>query len=490
MTRASLSLINDTPSILHRYSFGDNFDEMFDHHANPRELFLGVYQLLNSLTKQQLNIRQKASDLSFLNQGITFTVYHNSESSEHIFPYDLIPRLIDAQQWRILEAGLIQRTLALNLFLHDIYHEAHILRDKVIPVELVYTCKHFRREMIGINVPNKQYITLAGIDIIRDHHGKWFVLEDNLRVPSGASYVLSNREASQRAFPSLFNQYGIRSVNHYPQLLLNALKELAPHGKQDPMIVLLSPGAYNSAYYEHSFLGAQMGVPIVEGRDLIVHDNHVFLRTTQGLQPVDVIYRRLDDDFLDPLIFQSDSLLGVPGLFNAFQAGNVALANVPGTGVADDKAIYSFVPAIIRYYLQQEPLIDNVTTYLPENPEHLDFIKENIDQLVIKPVGGAGGYGLLIGSQASDTEKQVCLEQVIKNPRNYIAQPIIRLSTSPCYIDSRLVSRHVDLRPFVVFGKKPTVLPGGLTRVALKEGSLVVNSSQGGGSKDTWVLTG
>ncbi|PDW02517.1 circularly permuted type 2 ATP-grasp protein [Candidatus Viridilinea mediisalina] len=471
------------------YPLDDAFDEMFDAAGKVRPHYRPLYQRLLELSAADLEERQRFANLTFLNQGITFTVYGDDEGTERIFPYDLLPRIITDREWAVIEAGLKQRIRALNLFLHDIYHEARILADKVIPRELVYTCHHYRREMRWVTVPQKVYTSVVGTDLVRLPSGTFAVLEDNLRVPSGVSYMLTNRGVMKRAFPRLFANVGVQPIDHYGQVLLTTLRSLAPHQSLEPTIVVLTPGVFNSAYFEHTFLARQMGVELVEGRDLLVHDNVVYMRTTAGLRRVDVIYRRVDDDFIDPLAFRNDSILGVPGLFNAYRAGNVVFANAVGTGVADDKAVYAYVPRIIKYYLDEEPILPNVETYLCDEPDQLRFVFERLDQLVVKAVGESGGYGMLIGPHSTAAERERFRARIAANPRNYIAQPTLQLSRAPCFIEGRVDPRHVDLRPYVLTsGDQITVVPGGLTRVALRRGSLVVNSSQGGGSKDTWVL--
>lgn len=472
-----------------QYQIEGAYDEMFDADGAPRPHYHGLFLRLLELPTQELKRRQQAADLSFLHQGITFTVYGNDEGTERIFPYDLLPRIITAAEWDTLERGLIQRITALNLFLKDIYHDGHILNDGVVPRDLIYSCKYYRRQMRGVRVPNDLYVAVVGTDLIRSTTGEFLVLEDNLRVPSGVSYMLANRQVMKYVFPRIFSEYDVRPVDHYGQALLATLRALAPRRRADPNIVLLSPGVYNSAYFEHAYLARQMGLTLVEGRDLLVHDNVVYMRTTAGLQRVDVIYRRLDDDYLDPLAFRPDSILGVPGLLNVYRSGNVALANAIGTGVADDKAVYAYVPAIIRYYLGQDPIINNVETYLLSDDKQREYVLANLDKLVVKAVGESGGYGMLIGPHASREEREAFREKIIADPRNYIAQPTLALSRAPCYIDNQVEARHIDLRPYILFnGDQVTIIPGGLTRVALRRGSLVVNSSQGGGSKDTWVL--
>ena len=459
--------------------------------------------LARQLTGLDANDLRHASDLanrSFLHQGITFTVYSDDEQgTERIFPFDLIPRLIPPDEWRLIETGLQQRIRALNLFIHDIYHDQQILADRVIPRQLIVRARHFRREVVGIDVPHNLSIHIVGSDLVRDREGQYLVLEDNLRSPSGVSYVLANRTTMRRVLPDWFGALGVRSVDHYCGQLIENLRALSPRppgrGMGGPTVVLLTPGIYNSAYFEHAFLAQQMGIELVEGRDLFVVDNRVYLRTTRGRQLVDVIYRRVDDEFLDPLAFRPDSILGVAGLLGAVRTGNVALANAIGTGVADDKVIYHYVPAIIRYYLNEEPMLGNVPTYLPSDPDQREYIVDHLDQLVVKAANESGGYGMLIGPSASDEEIAQFRQRVLDNPRDYIAQPVIPLSRSPSFIPDeqgdggRLEGRHIDLRPYILSGPKEIhVLPGGLTRVALRRGSLVVNSSQGGGSKDTWVL--
>jgi len=470
------------------YQLDGAYDEMLGPDGLPRPPYLALYQRLLELPAEELKRRQQAADLSFLHQGITFTVYGRGEGTERIFPYDLLPRIITNEEWTTVERGLTQRITALNLFLKDIYHDGRILADGVVPREMVYTCRHFRREMRGIRVPRDIYISVVGTDLVRLTDGRFAVLEDNLRVPSGVSYMLTNRQVIKRVFPSLFSNYGVRPIDHYGQALLATLRALAPPQRTDPTMVLLTPGVFNSAYFEHTFLARQMGVELVEGRDLLVHDNIVYMRTTAGLRRVDVIYRRVDDDFLDPLIFRPDSTLGVAGLFNAYRAGNVALANAIGTGIADDKALYAYVPAIIRYYLSEEPVLPNIETYLLSDQSQRQYVLGHLEELVVKAVGESGGYGMLIGPHSTAAEREEFRRHILADPRNYIAQPTLALSRAPCFIDGQIEARHVDLRPYILYGERVTIAPGGLTRVALRRGSLVVNSSQGGGSKDTWVL--
>jgi uncharacterized circularly permuted ATP-grasp superfamily protein len=476
------------PWLLDQYDPGAFFDEMFTPDGRPREHYKTLSTQLGNLTPASFEERRHAADASFLFQGITFTVYSQQEGVERIFPFDLVPRIIPAAEWELLERGLTQRVTALNAFLWDIYHEQRIVREGVLPPELVFGARNFRREMVGLDVPGRVYAHVTGTDLIRDDAGRYLVLEDNLRSPSGVSYMLENRQAMKRVFARLFQRYGVRAIDHYPQELLNTLREVAPSGANEPNVVLLTPGMYNSAYFEHSFLARQMGIEIVEGRDLVVHGSICYARTTGGLKRVDVIYRRIDDDFIDPLCFRQDSMLGVAGLLNAYRAGNVTLANAVGTGVADDKAVYAFVPEMIKFYLGEEPVLHNVPTYLASRPAELSHILANLDALVVKSVNESGGYGMLVGPHASAAERAEFGEKVRANPRNFIAQPTVSLSRHPTYVKGELRGCHVDLRPYILNGSRVRIVPGGLTRVALRLGSLVVNSSQGGGSKDTWVL--
>jgi uncharacterized circularly permuted ATP-grasp superfamily protein len=473
------------------YQVGGFFDEMFLPDGGVRPHYRRLAERLDTLPESEFDQRRAAVDLAFLRRGVTFTVYNDAEGTERIFPFDLVPRIIPAREWSRLEAGLTQRLTALNLFLHDIYHQQKILKDNVIPPAQILTARHFRREFMNFSVPRNIYAHICGTDLIRDAEGRYLVLEDNLRCPSGASYMIENRSAMRRAFPNVFSSYRVRPVEGYADELLKALRHIAPaRGGERPNVVLLTPGVYNSAYFEHCFLARQMGIPIVEGRDLVVQSARVFMRTTAGLVPVDVIYRRIDDDFLDPSVFRSDSLLGVAGLVAAYRAGNVALANAIGTGVADDKVVYAFVPKIIKYYLGEEPVLPNVPTYLASDPSDRKFILENIAKLVVKSANEAGGYGMLIGPAATAAEVADFRAKVAAQPRNFIAQDPVMLSRSPTWCEGSLQGRHIDLRPYILSGQKVVVTPGGLTRVALRAGSLVVNSSQGGGSKDTWVLQG
>jgi uncharacterized circularly permuted ATP-grasp superfamily protein len=471
-----------------QYELDHCYDEMFDGSAVAREPYAALHRRLLELSSAALRRRQQDADSAFLQQGVTFTVYGDEQGTERIFPYDLLPRIITAQEWATIERGLIQRLTALNLFLKDIYQDGRILREGIVPRHLVFSAQHYRREMIGIRPRRDIYVSVAGSDLVRLPDGQFAVLEDNLRVPSGVSYMLTNRQIIKRVFPELFTNYAVRPIDHYGQALLTTLRSMAPNDRSNPTIVLLTPGVYNSAYFEHTFLARQMGIELVEGRDLIVHDNVVYMRTTAGLRRVDVIYRRVDDDFLDPLAFRPDSRLGVPGLFNAYRASNVSIINAIGTGVADDKAVYAYVPAMIRFYLSEEPILPNIQTYMLSEPDDRAYVLEHLHELVVKVVGESGGYGMLIGPHSTQQQREDFRAQILENPRNYIAQPTLALSRAPNFINDQIESRHVDLRPYVLCGENFTVVPGGLTRVALRRGSLVVNSSQGGGSKDTWVL--
>jgi uncharacterized circularly permuted ATP-grasp superfamily protein len=470
------------------YAQGAAYDEMFDRAGTPRPHYQPLQRRLQHISPAEFARRKAMTDLSMRHEGVGFTVYRQEEGIERVWPMDPVPRIISAQEWQHLEHGLAQRLTALNLFLQDVYHEQHILRDRVIDPQLVYEATFFRREFMGAVAPKGIYIHVCGTDLIRDADGRYLVLEDNARTPSGVSYMLQNRQVLKRVFPQLFEAYDVRATDDYPAALLDVLKYIAPTGAAEPTVVLLTPGVFNSAYFEHTFLAQRMGIELVEGRDLVVDQNRVLMRTTRGLKRVDVIYRRVDDDFLDPLIFRADSTLGVPGLVNAYRAGNVALANSIGTGVADDKAIYPFVPAMIRYYLKQDPILANVETYRADVPGQRGHILANLDKLVVKKVNESGGYGMLIGPASTAQQREEFRGLIRAHPRDYIAQPTIQLSTHPTFVDGRLEGRHVDLRPFILCGEKIVVSPGALTRVALPKGSLVVNSSQGGGSKDTWVL--
>ncbi|ATP57803.1 hypothetical protein CPT03_15695 [Pedobacter ginsengisoli] len=468
----------------------DTWDEMYISDNNLRGQYQDIINYLKNESINDLNKKEELAKRLFMSQGITFTVYDSGEGIEKIFPFDIIPRVITSSEWSFIEKGIKQRLKALNLFLKDVYSNQFIIKDKVIPSALIYSCPHFLREMHQLNVPHDIYIHIAGIDLIRDNDGTFYVLEDNLRTPSGVSYMLENREITKRLFPDLIPQCKVRSVTEYPSILYKNLLALSPRAVSNPTIVLLSPGMYNSAYYEHTTLARLMGVELVEGRDLLVRDQKVFMKTTTGLQQVDVIYRRVDDDYIDPLVFNPNSVLGVAGLMSAYRKGNVAIINAVGNGVADDKAVYSYVPDMIRYYLNEEPLLKNVPTYSLGNTDEKEYVFQNMHKMVIKKTNESGGYGMLMGHAASQQEMEAYKKEILKDPRNFIAQPTISLSTAPCYMDGVLQPRRVDLRPYALYGPEGiSIVPGGLTRVALKEGSLVVNSSQGGGSKDTWVLS-
>ena len=476
--------------MLKKYKVNGGFDEMLCPETGVRDHYRKFHKTFEKMTPKEFDTKRAAIDMAFLRQGITFNVYGDSQGAEKIFPFDLLPRIIPAKEWEFLERGLTQRITALNLFLHDVYHEQKILKDGVIPEFYVLSARHFRREFVNFNVPKDIYTHICGTDLIRDADGNYLVLEDNCRSPSGVSYVLENRRAMKRAFPGIFEGVGVRPVENYAQELLKSLKYIAPSGVADPTVVLLTPGAYNSAYFEHTYLARQMGIEIVEGRDLLVRDSRVYMRTTKGLQPVHVIYRRIDDDFIDPTVFRKDSMLGVPGLVNAYRAGYVSLANSIGTGIADDKVMYYFVPRMIKYYLDQDPILPNVPTYLASEEKDRQYILEHLPELVVKAANESGGYGMLMGPKASRSEIEKFRKLVTAEPRNYIAQPMIYLSQHPTFCEGKFEGRHVDLRPFVLSGERVSIIPGGLTRVALRKGSLVVKSSQGGGSKDTWVLYG
>lgn len=465
------------------------WDELFDRAADPHPYCGPLIDRLGQLAIPEFHTRRTSADLAFVNQGVTFSVYADRRGTEKIFPFDLIPRPIPAAEWQILEAGLVQRIRALNLFLHDVYHDQRILKENVIPSDLVLGSKGFRKEMIGFVPPGGVYIHICGSDLIRDARGQFLVLEDNGRTPSGVSYVLENRAVMKKVFPALFQDIRVRRVEDYPHRLRAALASVAPVGANSPpCVVVLSPGPYNSAYFEHSFLARHMGVELVLGPDLVVNDDVVYLKTTRGPQRVDVIYRRLDDDFLDPETFRADSLLGVPGLFRAYRAGNVTLANAVGTGVADDKAVYPYVEEMVRFYLSEEPILQNVPTYICARPDDLKYTLDHLGELVVKAVNESGGYGMLMGPSSTAAQRTEFAAKVKADPRNYIAQPVVTLSTCPTWTDEGMAPRHVDLRPYIISGQSTWVMPGGLTRTALVKGSLVVNSSQGGGSKDTWVM--
>jgi len=474
--------------LLAGYEAGDFFDEMFAEGGNVRPHYQALATRLDELGEEEFARKRLLAERSYVSQGITFTVYSGDEGTERIFPFDLIPRIIPAKEWDIIERGLVQRLTALNMFLRDIYHDQNILREGVIPREVVATAKHFRPEMVGFDVARDIYIHVCGTDLIRDREGRYLVLEDNGRCPSGVSYVLENRQAMKRVFPNLFARHLVRPVDRYAQDLLATLRHIAPGGNPDPTVVVLTPGIYNSAYFEHSFLARSMGIEIVTGTDLVVENKKVFMKTTKGLKTVDVIYRRIDDDFLDPKVFRSDSVLGVPGIFDAYRAGNVSLANAVGTGVADDKVTYYYVPAMIKFYLGEEAILPNVETFLSADESDRKYILEHLPELVVKAANESGGYGMLVGPHATKEEIEKFRAAIIADPRGYVAQPTVMLSRSPSFCDGAVEGRHIDLRPYVLCGEKVSIIPGGLTRVALRKGSLVVNSSQGGGSKDTWVL--
>lgn len=476
-------------AILEAYSHAPGlWDEMHDG-QQVRDAYRNVVSMLHQLDVEALQQKELVAGELLMNQGITFTVYSDNAGIERIFPFDILPRILTATEWRRIEKGIQQRLRALNLFLKDIYSEQAIIRDKVIPAQLIASCPHYTRQMFGIRVPHDIYVHISGIDLIRGADGDFYVLEDNLRTPSGVSYMLENREITKRIFPDLISGNQVRTISDYPLHLHRNLLSLAPVPVADPKVVLLTPGVFNSAYYEHTFLARQMGVSLVEGRDLLIDNHKVYMKTTSGLQEVHVLYRRVDDEFLDPLVFRQDSLLGVPGLMSAYRKGNVAIVNAVGTGVADDKAVYAYVPDMIRYYLNEEPVLPNVPTYQLSDPEVRQHVFRNIGSMVIKQTNQSGGYGLIMGNAISEEEWQKARQAIEADARNYIAQPIIQLSTAPCFIDGRLQARHVDLRPYALYGPEGIqIVPGGLTRVALREGSLVVNSSQGGGSKDTWII--
>lgn len=453
-----------------------------------RQPYLTYEEWLQATSSERIAQKRTEAEIAFHRVGITFTVYGEEAGTERTIPFDIVPRIIPATEWQMLQRGLRQRIKALNSFLHDIYHAQEILREGLIPADRVLNNSQYRPVMQGLDVPNGVYAHIAGIDIVRAGAGEFYVLEDNLRVPSGVSYMLEDRKMMMRLFPELFAKHAIAPIDHYPDLLLETLRGVAPENVPDPTIVLLTPGAYNSAYFEHTFLAQQMGIELVEGQDMFVKDGFVYMRTTRGPKRIDVIYRRVDDDFLDPLVFRSDSMLGVAGLLDAYRTGNVTLANAIGTGVADDKSIYPYVPAMIKFYLNEQPILNNVPTYELHKKDDLNYVLGHLQELVVKEVHGSGGYGMLVGPTATSAQRDEFRERILRDPENYIAQPTLSLSTCPTFVDAGIAPRHIDLRPFVLSGKSVHMVPGGLTRVALKEGSLVVNSSQGGGTKDTWVL--
>lgn len=468
------------------YSAGEHFDEMFMPDGTVRPHYEGFYNFLNKASSKKMNHLQYSANKTQLAMGMTFNVYHDNQGMEKILHLDIIPRIISNPEWKKLEAGLKQRIYALNLFLQDIYNDQKILKDGIVPAELILNSKDFLKPCIGLTPPKGIWCHITGTDLVRDKDGEFYILEDNLRCPSGVSYMLESREIIKRVYPELFNQKGVMPVSDYPMKLLKMLQNLS--GKAKPVVGVLTPGIYNSAYFEHSYLALQMGVELVNGVDLIVENKKVYMQTTKGLQQIDVIYRRIDDSFLDPLTFNPKSMLGIPGIFDAYKAGNIGLANAPGTGVADDKAVYAYVPKIIKYYLDEDPILHNVPTYLCREEQGRKYVLENIHNLVVKETNAAGGYGMLIGPKATKEEHENFKNLIKSNPSNYIAQPTLSLSTVPTLTDEGINGRHVDLRPYILYGKEIEVIPGALTRVALKKGSLVVNSSQGGGSKDTWVL--
>lgn len=464
------------------------WDEMCNN-GNIRSQYSQVFNDINQLPADTLIQKDKLAGELFMNQGITFTVYSDDAGIERIFPFDIIPRILTGAEWDHIQSGITQRLRALNLFLKDIYSEQQILRDKIIPAELIASCPHYTREVFGIKVPHDLYIHISGIDLIRSQDGTFYILEDNLRTPSGVSYMLENREVTKRIFPGMMVNSKVRMINNYPLILHDVLESLAPQQLSNPTVALLTPGVYNSAYFEHTFIARQVGIPLVEGRDLLVDNHKVYMKTTAGLEQVHVLYRRIDDDYLDPLVFRPNSALGVPGLMSAYRKGNIAIVNAVGNGVADDKAVYAYVPAMIKYYLNEETILPNVPTYGLENMDARQYVFDNIGKMVIKRTNQSGGYGMVMGDKASEKELEDIKKSIDETPREFIAQPIIKLSTVPCFIDGKLQPRHVDLRPYALCGPNGIkIVPGGLTRVALKEGSLVVNSSQGGGSKDTWVV--
>ena len=470
-------------SVLDGYSPGDFYCEML-RNADAVQ----VRERLAKLSITELRRRATDAEAELYNLGITFTVYSDNLAIDRILPFDVIPRVLAAKEWELIEAGVVQRVSAINQLLHDLYHDQHLFKDGIIPPELLLGNANYRPLMQGVDLPYRSYVNICGTDLVRGVEGDFMVLEDNARTPSGVSYVIENRHLMQRSFPDLLTDIGIRPVDNYGFKLQQAMREIAPKGIDDPQVVLLSPGTYNSAYFEHVFLAREMGVPLVEGHDLVVRDDIVYMRTIDGLTRIDVIYRRLNDEFLDPEAFRPDSMLGAKGLMRAYKAGNVALANAIGTGVADDKAVYAYMPRIIKYYLGEEPILPNVETHICREADALQYTLDHLSELVVKPVGEAGGYGITIGPRASKEELDDCRTKLLADPANYISQPTISLSVSPTLIGNTVEPRHVDLRPFAITGEKTWVLPGGLSRVALRKGSLIVNSSQGGGSKDTWVL--
>ena len=464
------------------------YDEMHMPNGSVREHYATYDGWLQASSSERIAQKRTEAEVAFHRVGITFAVYGEESGTERTIPFDIVPRIIPASEWQVLQQGMRQRMTALNKFLHDIYHDQLILREGLIPSHRVLQNSQYRPVMQGMDVPHDVYAHIAGIDIVRAGVGEYYVLEDNLRVPSGVSYMLEDRKMMMRLFPELFAQHPVAPIEHYPDLLLETLRAVAPEGVLDPTVVLLTPGAYNSAYFEHTFLAQQMGIELVEGQDMFVKDGFVYMRTTLGPKRIDVIYRRVDDDFLDPQVFRADSALGVAGLMESYRAGHVTLANAIGTGVADDKSIYPYVPAMIQFYLNEQPILNNVPTYELHKKDDLNYALAHLHELVVKEVHGSGGYGMLVGPAATAAQRDDFRERILQNPEKYIAQPTLSLSTCPTYVDAGIAPRHIDLRPFILSGKSVHMVPGGLTRVALKEGSLVVNSSQGGGTKDTWVL--
>ncbi|NEX20515.1 circularly permuted type 2 ATP-grasp protein [Thiorhodococcus mannitoliphagus] len=465
------------------------FHEFYRDDFRPREHYLPMWEHLQRVGQKGLANKARDAQLALHNEGVTFTLYSDEgKGIERVWPVDILPRIITAQEWHPIEAGLKQRVRALNLFLKDLYHGQHILKDGVVPPELIYRGKDLCREIMDVDPPGDIYIHISGADLIRDEEGRYLVLEDNLRTPSGVSYMIENRVIERRILPELFSSYHVRRVEHYPDLLLQSLRDLSPRGPEEAVVVVLTPGIFNAAHFEHSFLAREMGVELAEGRDLVCKNDKVYLKTTLGLRQVDVVYRRIDDEYLDPLVFRSDSVLGAAGLINAWRAGHVALVNAPGTGVADDKAVYAYVPDIIRYYLGEAPILQSVPTYQMTDHQDRTYVLDNMEKMVVKAVAESGGKGMLMGPNSTAAQRDKFAKKIVEDPRHYIAQPVVQLSRHICYLDGELESRHLDLRPFCIYGSDIEVVPGGLTRVAVTRGSLVVNSSQGGGSKDTWVL--
>lgn len=476
-------------SIWENYKTDSAYDELMHSEFQPRQISYRLCQYLNSLNKSDIDKRKMAAELAILEMGISFTVYSDEGNIDRAWPFDIIPRILSSVEWRVIEKGLKQRLTALNCFIADVYDQQEFIKAGKMPAEIIHSSKNFRKECVGMKPRHNVWANICGTDLVRDKDGVMYVLEDNLRVPSGVSYMLENRVITKRVFPELLQDIDILPIDDYPSRLQDMLASLAPEHIKKPQIVVLTPGIYNSAYFEHAYLAQQMGAQLVEGGDLVVNDDDcVYMRTIEGLEKVDVIYRRIDDDFLDPEVFRKDSVLGVPGLMRAWKAGNVSFANAPGAGVADDKVVYAYVPEMIRYYLNEEPILPNVKTYLCDNPEHLKYVLAHLPELVVKPANESGGYGMLVGPHATSREIAAFRKIIQENPRNYIAQPTLAISTAPTLCNGKLEPRHIDLRPFILQGENTFVTAGGLTRVALKKGSLVVNSSQGGGSKDTWII--